>query len=261
AWLALGSVARREITLASDQDNALAYADNEYPGVDSYFERVAKDVNAGLSRAGFGADVSGVVARNALWRMPESGWGKTFRDCLAHPDLSHVVRAVVAFDFRHVAGGLDIAPPLVAALQEAPQHPHFLARLARTATDFRPALPHWFQTGSWERQELDLKKGAMVPIANLARFHALAKDISISSTLDRLVAAEGVKAVSQDIARSLQEAFAFVWQVRLDHHSQQIRAGVTPDNFIRPEQLPPLARTELREALRLIAKSQNQLNR
>ena len=27
AWLALGSVARRELTLASDQDNALAYAD------------------------------------------------------------------------------------------------------------------------------------------------------------------------------------------------------------------------------------------
>ena len=31
AWLALGSVARRELTLASDQDNALAYADPGRP--------------------------------------------------------------------------------------------------------------------------------------------------------------------------------------------------------------------------------------
>ncbi len=31
AWLALGSVARRELTLASDQDNALAYADEAGP--------------------------------------------------------------------------------------------------------------------------------------------------------------------------------------------------------------------------------------
>ena len=75
AWLALGSVARRELTLASDQDNALAYADPADPEVDAYFERIAQDVNAGLVRAGFGADTSGVVASNTLWRMSESRVG------------------------------------------------------------------------------------------------------------------------------------------------------------------------------------------
>ena len=40
AWLALGSVARRELTLASDQDNALAYEDSQDRGaVDSYFKQ------------------------------------------------------------------------------------------------------------------------------------------------------------------------------------------------------------------------------
>ena len=38
AWLTLGSVARRELTLASDQDNALAYADPANPELDVYFE-------------------------------------------------------------------------------------------------------------------------------------------------------------------------------------------------------------------------------
>ena len=74
AWLALGSVARRELTLASDQDNALAYADPADSEVDAYFERLAQDVNAGLVRAGFGADTSGVLASNTLWRMSESLW-------------------------------------------------------------------------------------------------------------------------------------------------------------------------------------------
>jgi CBS domain-containing protein len=40
AWLALGSVARRELTIASDQDNALAYADPPDPDVDAYFEKI-----------------------------------------------------------------------------------------------------------------------------------------------------------------------------------------------------------------------------
>src|SRR6476619_7968091 len=74
AWLALGSVARRELPLASDQDNALAYADPADPEVDAYFERIAQDVNSGLAHAGFGADISGVVAANTLWRMTESQW-------------------------------------------------------------------------------------------------------------------------------------------------------------------------------------------
>src|SRR5581483_2390698 len=46
AWMALGSTARREASLASDQDNALAYADGSD---DAWFERLAADVNGGLA--------------------------------------------------------------------------------------------------------------------------------------------------------------------------------------------------------------------
>jgi CBS domain-containing protein len=256
AWLALGSAARREVTLASDQDNALAYADPADPEVDAYFERLARDVNAGLVRAGFGADASGVLASNPAWRMSQSRWIQTFRDCFDLPDWSHLVRAVVAFDFRHVAGGLEITLPLVAVLKEAPEHPRFLAEIARTATDPPPALPHRFFASRWERQEVDLKQGGIVPIANLARYYALANGITVSATLDRLVAAEGLGAINKETAQSLREAFTYIYQVRLDHHAQQIRDGLTPDNLIRPEELPPLARAELREAFHAIGHAQ-----
>ena len=42
AWLAFGSTARSELTLASDQDNGLAYADTDDPAADEYFRRVAE---------------------------------------------------------------------------------------------------------------------------------------------------------------------------------------------------------------------------
>ena len=35
----------------------------------------------------------------------------------------------------------------------------------------------------------------------------------------------------------------------------------TPDNLIRPEELPPLARAELREAFHAIGRAQQQLDR
>src|SRR4051794_16361623 len=114
AWLTLGSAARREFTLGSDVENALAYGDDEPAAVDAYFEGVAQHVNDGLARCGFALDPNGVVATNRLWRMPASAWEQIFRDCLDSPDRSHLIRANVTFDFRHLAGGLDVTPRLVA---------------------------------------------------------------------------------------------------------------------------------------------------
>ena len=103
AWLDLGSAARREFTLASDQDNALAYADagaRRRGGGRRYFERLGSDVNDGLVRCGIGVDNNGVLAGKPLWRMSKDAWLRTFDDCLTEPDESHLIRATVSFDFR-----------------------------------------------------------------------------------------------------------------------------------------------------------------
>jgi CBS domain-containing protein len=267
AWLALGSVARRELTLASDQDNALAYADGDSDGdtaIDAYFARFAREINAGLARCGFGIDAGDVLARDHRWRMPLSAWIRVFRECLESPDASHLVRAAVSFDFRRVLGGLEIVRPLVGILQTARDHPDFLRRLARTATDCRPPLDFRGRLSVRRkdgRGQLDLKLGGIVPIASLARFHALSNGITISSTLDRLVAAEEVGALDRESAQALREAFTAVCKVRLEHHAACIQEGVPPDNLIDPRGLPPLERATLREAFLAIARAQKQLGR
>jgi CBS domain-containing protein len=257
AWLAFGSAARRELTLGSDQENALAYADlSEDAEVDRYFERIAADVNRGLERCGFAPDPNDVVSSSALWRMSASNWEQVFRDCLESPDRSHLIRANVAFDFRSVAGGLEVTPELVAILRDARNHPDFLRRLARSATDFKPPLGF---RGALPDKSFDLKKGGVIPIANLARFHALANGITISSTLDRLIAAQELGALEAETASALREAFEIVSRIRLDHHAACIEAGRDPDNVIDPKDLSPLTRVHLREAFRAVAAAQKQL--
>ena len=85
AWMALGSVARREQTLASDQDNAFAYDDPGGEEVDAFFAKVAAEINNDLERCGFGADNSDVMARNRQWRMSSSEWSRVLADCLERP--------------------------------------------------------------------------------------------------------------------------------------------------------------------------------
>jgi CBS domain-containing protein len=259
AWLALGSVARRELTLASDQDNALAYADGGGPEAETYFAALAAEVNAGLADCGLGADRSEVLARNPQWRMTAPAWERVLRECLEHPDRSGLVRAAVSFDFRQVAGGLAVVAPLVAIIRAAPQHPDFLRRLARTATDLHVPLPRRARLRGRRDGPIDLKRGAVLPIANLARLHALAAGVSISATLDRLRAAEELGALDSETAVSLREAFEIVSHARLSHHAGCVRAGRTPDNDIVPAALPPLARAELFSALHAIASAQKRV--
>ncbi len=258
AWLALGSAARREFTLGSDQENALAYdgsAGDE--GLDAYFAQLAEEVNRGLARCGFAPDPNDVAATSPLWRMAESDWVEVFRACLESPDRSHLIRANVSFDFRQVSGGLDAAPPLVEVLRDAKNHPDFLRRIARSATDFKPPLGF---RGSLGSGEIDLKQGGVIPLANMARFFAFANGITISSTLDRLAAAEQVGALDAETAAGLQEAFAAIARVRLDHHATRLAEGAAIDNVVEPGRLPPLTRAQLRDAFREIAKAQKRLS-
>jgi CBS domain-containing protein len=259
AWLALGSVARRELTLASDQDNALAYADEDGAEPDAFFARLAADVNAGLARCGLGEDAAEVLARDPRWRMSASRWRATFEECLEQPDRSHLVRAAVSFDFRLVGGGLDIVPPLAAVVRDARRHPGFIARLARTATDWKPPLGFRGQISTDDDGRIDLKIGGALPIANLARLHAFAAGITISGTVDRLVAAQETGQLDAETATALREAFETVSRIRLEHHAACLAGGRPADNRVDPHELPPLRRAGLREALRAVAAAQRRL--
>jgi CBS domain-containing protein len=261
SWMALGSGARRELTLASDQDNAFAYDDPGGEEADRHFAVVAEMVNSALALCGFGLDNSDVMARNRQWRMSKSEWARVFTECLEQPDRSHLVRAAVAFDFRHVVGGLDIVRPLVAIERQAPRHPDFLRRLARTATDFEPAVKRRGKLDTDGEGRVDMKKRAALPIANLARFHAIANGVTISGTVDRLAAAAAAGSLSTESATALTEAFDLIMDMRRDHHVAQVQAGLPPDDLLDPEALSPLARTQLIEALKLVAAEQKRLGR
>lgn len=261
AWLDLGSAARREFTLASDQDNALAYgAVRDDPvGTDAYFARLGGDVNDGLARCGIGIDNNGVMARDRRWRMSRPDWLRTFDECLTEPDESHLVRATVAFDFRPAAGGLAVAAELTARIRMAREHPQFMRLMARSAAGFPVALGFRGQFATESDGTLDVKRGAILPLVNLVRYHALAARVTISPTLDRIEAAAAAGGLERADADALREAFEVITRVRFEHHAQLISAGRPADNLVDPGALAPIARTDLREALQAVKRAQKRL--
>jgi len=167
----------------------------------------------------------------------------------------------VAFDFRHVWGGLEIVPPLVEIARQAPNYPDFLRRMARTATDVELPLGFRKRLQIDDDGTIDVKKGAVVPICNLARFHALSRGITVSSTLGRLQAAEAEGALDVDTGDALRESFELVTRLRLEHQTALSTAGQPADNLVRVSDLPPLTRAQLTAAIKAIEAAQKQLSR
>jgi CBS domain-containing protein len=242
AWLAFGSAARSELTLASDQDNGLAYDDTDDPAVADYFRVLAQAVNAGLERCGLTRDPHGVLAGRREWRMTLSQWKAVFEDCLDGKDLDRMARA----------GELYVDKVLTDVLRQVPEHKGFLRGLVKLGTKVRPPLSF---RGKLEGS-IDIKKNGLVPIQNLTRYYAFASGITAASTLERLIAVRDVVGESVESERVLREAFISMQHLQLRHHANRLRNGRSLDNVIETWTLPPLTRASLQEALREVVSAQ-----
>ena len=268
-WFALGSLARREAVPSSDVDSALAWGDESgsleaSDQVAGYLGRVAQAVDEGLRACAMSPDAHGASAANPLFARSLASWHRAARSLSEDPTQEKALILVsVITDSRpvwstrgSVAGGLWEARPY-------PDHPYLLRMLARFALSFRPPtgfLRDFVVEHSGERRgQLDIKHGGMIPIVDLARWAGMAAGIASASTLERLRAAEAAGTMDSPEARTLMEAFGFIFSLRLDHQVEQLRHGQAPDDFIDPKTLNPLARSYLREAFRAVASVQANL--
>jgi CBS domain-containing protein len=167
------------------------------------------------------------------------------------------MRAAVAFDFRHVTGDLSIVPRLTDVVRETPKHARFKAGLAELGAEIRSPLGFRHRMGG----SIDVKRSGLLPVQNMARYHAFAHGITIQSTTERLAALCEVDVDGAEHHRTMREAYLTMQQLQLEHHAEALRAGRKPDNTIDTEALRPLPRVTLREALRVVAAAQERLPR
>lgn len=261
AWVALGSQARQEQTLATDQDHALILDDAVEPAHEDYFEALATRVTDGLAACGYPYCPGDVMARTTRWRQPLRTWKRYFDTWILEPEPDALMHASIFFDLRHVHG----EPALTAALpafflERTSDNSIFLASLAANALAFEPPLG-FFRRFVLERSgehahTLDLKHRGLVPIIDLARLYTLAANLPAVSTTDRLAALAAQGALAPSDADDLRDAFTLLASIRLQHHARQLSAGAAPDNFVAPDTLSGLERRHLKDAFSVVQQLQ-----
>ena len=264
AWLALGSIARREAVPSSDVDCAIAWdGDDRDPAVRAYVHTVAERVLAGLDACGLPSDPKGATAAHNLFARSLDAWGEAIDGWFADPTQEKALILVSIVGDSRPVWGVHRAAPLAEHVRAARSRPELLRLLARFALQHRP--PTGFlrdlvvEHSGEHRGRLDLKHGGLIPIVDLARWAGMAAGATSISTRERLRAARETGVLTDDDGRVLEEAFALVSGLRLEHQVEQVRAGLPPDNHVRPETLTPLTRRYLKDAFRAVTAVQRRV--
>jgi CBS domain-containing protein len=204
------------------------------------------------------------MATTDRWRKPVATWRRYFRNWMEEPDPKSLMHASIFFDWRPVAGAVQLAHTLHdVVLQRTPNQSIFLASLTANALDHTPPLGFFRQfvleRHGGETKTLDLKLNGLVPIVDLARIHTLDRGLRPVNTLERLEALGQSNSFAASDANDLHDAFSFIATVRMRHQVNQLRRGETPDNYVPPSALSDFEQRHLKDAFKIVRRMQSAL--
>ncbi|MCX8155693.1 MAG: DUF294 nucleotidyltransferase-like domain-containing protein [Verrucomicrobiae bacterium] len=268
AFVVLGSEAREEQTLATDQDNAIIYADvplERNAAVQQWFLRLGETVCGWLDLVGYRRCKGEVMACNPKWCQPLSRWRQYFSECVAANRPQDLLDVNVFFDFRCVYGEAAQVHQLREHLHlelEGEQRHAFFFHLAETTLQFR--APRGFFGNiqlerSGEHPPAFNVKAALIPLVNFARIYALQRRVAETNTLERLHRLRDLGVLLPGSHDELVQAYTALMQMRLAHQAAQIGRGEPPDNFLPLEELTQIERSVLKKIFADIAVFQARL--
>ncbi|WP_372834779.1 DUF294 nucleotidyltransferase-like domain-containing protein [Pontibacterium sp.] len=261
-FLALGSMARDEQLIITDQDNALIL-DNRYdPKLHGqYFEELAQFVSDGLDACGYTYCTGEIMATNPQWRKTRREWEVCFADWIDNPDPEALLNCSIFFDLDGVWGRIDWAKQLnTFIVRRSSMSPRFLACLARNSLSRTPPLGFFkgfvMEKDGQHRNSINLKRRGTAPLADLIRVHALAVGSTARNSFERLDDVIDAGILPQDRGTDLRDALEFISMVRIRHQALDVEAGGEPDNNIEPDNVSDFERRNLKEAFLVLSNAQ-----
>ncbi len=256
-WAAGGSQARNEQTSHSDQDSALIISNDFKPEHAAYFKTLTKFVSDGLNACGYVYCPGNAMATNPEWCQSLNVWQQTFARWINSPEPKALMLSSIFFDLRPVYGHFSLLTELQdAVLARTKDNQLFISHMVANALTHQPPLGFFrnfvLVQDDTHKNTLNLKQRGIIPIVDIARVLALKKGIHATNTVERLNAAFENKALSAEMHDNLLDALEFIGSLRIRHQAEQIRTGVSVDNYVSPKELSGLEKSHLKDSFSII---------
>ncbi|WP_113908062.1 DUF294 nucleotidyltransferase-like domain-containing protein [Aliidiomarina celeris] len=264
-FIALGSMAREEQLIVTDQDNAMIL-DDRYNEAEhgAYFLALAQFVCDGLDACGYPYCKGGIMATNNKWRQPRQVWHRYFQQWIKEPSAEGLLHSSIFFDVEGVWGEQHWVSALKREISGlAKTHIRFLASMVRNALLRTPPLGFFqdfiMETDGRQNKTLNIKRRGTAPAADLIRVHALASGCMQSNSFQRLKYLQKNAVLPKGKAEDLRDAYELIALTRIRHQALAIEQGEEPDNNVAPEQLSDFERRNLKRAFQVLSNAQKYL--
>ncbi|MDV5045730.1 DUF294 nucleotidyltransferase-like domain-containing protein [Vibrio diabolicus] len=261
--VAMGSMARDEQLIVTDQDNALIL-DNSYDVEmhGEYFEKFAKFVCDGLAACGYAYCTGDIMATNPEWRKTRAEWEECFGNWIDNPTPERLLNSNIFFDLLGVHGRVKWAEQLSSFIvRRAKRNNRFLACMAYNAIRRTPPLGFFkdfvMEKDGRHRNSINLKRRGTAPLADLIRVHSLAIGSRSQNSFDRLDDINDAGILPKGRGMDLRDAMELIYMVRIRHQALDIENGDEPDNNIEPENMSEFERRNLKAAFQILSNAQN----
>jgi PAS domain S-box-containing protein len=266
AFFSLGSNARHEMTMFSDQDNALVFSDVEpeqLTEIRRAFLGLADDVCGTLNQAGYPYCPGGIMAANPKWCLSLSEWKNTFSKWILEASPESILEVNVFFDVRRAYGDEALVHELREHVQSlTQQHPEFFAHYARNCLGYKAPLGLLGRIRTEKRGEsktINVKE-CIKPIETFARIYALRDGITVPGTLDRLTQLKDAEVLKDETFREMVYVFDYLWQLRFFNQIATNAELSTDTDELDIEKLTDIERDNLQSVLSSIPVFQAKLS-
>ena len=220
AFLSLGSNARHEMTMFSDQDNAIIFEDTAQTASDkirAYFLKLGDKVCSKLNASGYHFCPAGIMALHPKWCLSKKEWQNKLKNIMSAPTADGFLEFNVFFDLKCTYGDVDLAGAIHSQIQLLmQQHPLFVSYYAKNALTHKTPVNVFGQL-KIERQDgaktLNLKE-ALRPIEIFSRIYALKHGITAANTIERLNEIRAKEEISEAFYKETVYIFNYLWRLR-----------------------------------------------
>ena len=259
-WLSLGSNGRREAVPSSDVDSAVAFDDAVSPEAIATYRDAFGEVYEVLARAGLSADDHGATAQHPPFSRTNADWRAAGAQWLAAPaEHNGAMMTSLLVDARPIHGDPGL-PAVTRVVGDLRGHPGTMRLLLQESLSRRAKQPAGRGILARRAETFDIKAHALLPVVNLARWAALSVGSAVLPTTERLRAAAGSAMLPDEQAHVLIEVFEVLQRLRLRHQLREHQAGRRPSDVLLRDEVSPIDRSVIRQAVREIAAAQRRMD-
>lgn len=267
AYISLGSDARSEQTLITDQDNLIVFEDSKSRYKEVYYERFSGLLVERLSYCGFKKCTGGIMPSNIEWRGSYSQWMERIENLCrfrAKDFKKNLVNLISLTDLRFINGDEVLAKKFINEVYNRIFDNNIvLNEIAKSAASLGVAKGFMRTLKTEKKGEykdmINIKLHAWAPLILAIRAFAMKNRIMETGTLKRIDSLVNAGAFSKEDGELLKKDYYLITRLKVTAQVYYLNGKYDSEHHIHPDDLTKKEKEELLDALTDIDKIQKLL--